>query len=84
MLRVGWALHGSASLIGTGRYNAHFVVYNSIILEAKAVNAIIDDFIKVTLNYLRVSKLNLGLIANFGEPSFKYKRVIFDSRLNPA
>jgi len=58
------------------RYNADFVVYDSIILEAKAVSAIIDDFIRVTVNYLKASELHLGIIANFGEASFKYKRVI--------
>ena len=58
------------------RYNADFVVYDSIILEAKAVSAIIDDFIRKTVSYLKVSELHLGIIANFGEASFKYKRVV--------
>jgi GxxExxY protein len=58
------------------KYNADFVVYNSIILEAKAVDSIIDRFISITINYLKVSKLNLGIIANFGERSFKYKRIV--------
>ncbi len=58
------------------RYNADFVVYDSIILEAKAVAAIIDDFIRKTISYLKVSELHLGIIANFGETSFKYKRVV--------
>ena len=58
------------------RYDADFVVYNAIILEAKAVKAIIDDFLGITINYLKASNLNLGIIANFGEKSFKYKRVI--------
>ena len=59
------------------RYNADFVVYNSIILEAKAVSTIIADFINITINYLKISGLNLGVIANFGERSFTYKRVVF-------
>jgi len=42
----------------------------------KAVNGIIDEFIKQTINYLAVSKCKLGLIVNFGEDSFKYKRVV--------
>jgi GxxExxY protein len=59
------------------RYNADFVVYNSIILEAKAVSTIIADFITTTINYLKISGLKLGVIANFGERSFTYKRVVF-------
>jgi GxxExxY protein len=58
------------------RYNADFVVYDSIILEAKAVSSIIDEFVRITLNHLKVSGLNLGIIANFGESSFKYRRVV--------
>lgn len=58
------------------KFFADFVVFDSIILEVKAVNGIIDEFIKQTLNYLAVSKCKLGLIANFGEDSFKYKRIV--------
>jgi GxxExxY protein len=58
------------------KYYADFVLYNNIILEIKAVNGIIDEFVKQTLNYLAVSKCKLGLIVNFGEESLKYKRVV--------
>jgi len=60
------------------RYNADFVVYDSIILEAKAVSAIIDDFVRKTVSYLKVSRLKLGIIANFGESSFRFRRVVFE------
>ena len=59
------------------KYKADFIVYNAIILEAKAVSAIIEDFVKITINYLKVSGLKLGIIGNFGERSFKYRRVVF-------
>jgi len=57
-------------------YNADFIVYESIILEIKCCSRIIDEHIKVTLNYLSVSNLKLGIIINFGEDSLKYKRLI--------
>ena len=59
------------------RYKADFVVYDSIILEATAVSSIIDRFIAITINYLKASGVKLGIIANFGERSFKYKRIVF-------
>jgi len=59
------------------KYNVDFVVYNSIILEAKAVSSIIDRFVAITISYLKASGLHLGIIANFGEISFKYKRIVF-------
>ena len=58
-------------------YNVDFVVYNAIILEAKAVKTLIDEFVGITLNYLKVSDLHLALLCNFGEKSFKYRRLIF-------
>lgn len=57
-------------------YNADFIVYENIILEIKCCSRIIDEHIKVTLNYLSVSNLKLGIIINFGEDSLKYKRLI--------
>lgn len=58
------------------KYYADFMVYNNIILEVKAVKGIVDEFIKLTLNYLAASKCKLGIIVNFGEESLKYKRLI--------
>jgi GxxExxY protein len=58
-------------------YYADFFVFNEIILEVKAQNAIADEFYKLTINYLAASRKTLGLIVNFGENSLKYKRVIF-------
>ena len=59
------------------RYPADFVIYDSIILEVKAMPMIINNFVLQTLNYLKASGIRLGIIANFGESSFKSKRVVF-------
>jgi len=58
------------------KFNADFTVYDKIILEVKARDSIIDDNIKQTLNYLTITKYKLGIIANFGELSFKHKRIV--------
>jgi GxxExxY protein len=58
-------------------YKADFIVYGSIILEVKASSMIINGFVKQTINYLKASGLQLGIIANFGEQSFASKRVVF-------
>jgi len=57
-------------------YNADFVVSQKIILEIKAIECLTDSHIKLTLNYLAVSKLKLGLLVNFGEDSLTYKRMV--------
>lgn len=58
------------------KFYADFVVMESIILEVKAVNKIIDEHIKQTLNYLALSKCKLALIANFGNSSYEFKRLV--------
>lgn len=58
------------------KYIADFVVYNEIIFEVKAISQLTNSDIKQTLNYLASSKNKLGLLANFGENSLKYKRII--------
>jgi GxxExxY protein len=57
-------------------YYSDFVVFDEIILEIKAIQQLSSSEIKQTLNYLAASKNKLGLLVNFGEDSFKYKRII--------
>ncbi|HYV54974.1 MAG TPA: GxxExxY protein [Chitinophagaceae bacterium] len=59
------------------KYFADFVVFNSIILEVKATPVIINPFVYQTINYLKASGIKLGIIANFGNKSLGYKRVVF-------
>jgi GxxExxY protein len=58
------------------RYRADFVVFDKMLLEAKAVECLTDAHVKQVLNYLAASKLKLGLLVNFGEDSLVYKRVV--------
>lgn len=59
------------------RYYAAFIIHDSIILEVKASYMIVNNFVTQTINYLKASGLQLGIIANFGEKSFSSKRVVF-------
>lgn len=58
------------------RYFADFMVLDKIVLEAKAVECLIESHVKQTLNYLAAAKLKLGLLVNFGEDSLNWKRVV--------
>ena len=44
---------------------ADFVCYNSILIEIKAVNKILDIHKAQILNYLKATNLKLGLLMNF-------------------
>jgi GxxExxY protein len=65
-------------------YFADFVVWDKILFEAKAVERLTDAHIKQVLNYLAVSKLELGLLVNFGADSLEWKRVIRSQKAKPA
>jgi GxxExxY protein len=63
-------------------YHADFVVWNKILFEGKAAEKLTDACTKQVLNYLAVSKLQLGLLVNFGGDSLEWKRVVL-SRQKP-
>jgi len=63
------------------KFYADFVVYDKIILEAKAVSGIADEFVAQAINYLKVSNNKLVLIVNFGELRLNSKRIVLESKL---
>jgi GxxExxY protein len=63
-------------------YRADFVVWDKILFEAKAVEMLTEAHVKQALNYLAASKLELGLLVNFGADSLEWKRVVL-SRQKP-
>ena len=58
------------------KYIADFVCYGKIVLETKAVKELCDNHRAQIINYLKATKMKLGLLVNFGEPSLKYERFI--------
>jgi len=53
-----------------------FVCFGKIVLELKAVSELTDIHLCQIFNYLKASKLRLGLLVNFGETSLIFKRFI--------
>jgi GxxExxY protein len=60
-------------------YRADFVCYESVILELKALKAITGVEEAQLLNYLKATRLERGLLLNFGSPSLQFKRFIFSN-----
>ena len=58
---------------------ADFVVYGKIILEIKAVSYLVNQHLSQTLNYLKATDTRLGLVVNFGNVKFQYRRVLNSS-----
>jgi GxxExxY protein len=58
-------------------YKADIVCYDRIILELKAVNNLLPEHSAQLFNYLRATKINLGLLVNFGHyPGVEIKRIV--------
>ncbi len=59
------------------KYVADFVCFDQIILELKVLPKITNIEVAQLLNYLKITKTKLGLLANFGSaPRLEWKRYI--------
>jgi GxxExxY protein len=59
-----------------GEFYPDIIVDDKVILELKAVEKINDIHKAQILNYLKVTKLKLGLILNFSKEKLEYERII--------
>jgi GxxExxY protein len=66
--------------IGTRR--ADFVVEGKVLIEMKAISEITDVHYAQSLNYLKIYKLEVGLLINFGSKSLTFKRLVYTPKLN--
>ncbi|MBC7848880.1 MAG: GxxExxY protein [Chitinophagaceae bacterium] len=57
-------------------FTVDFLVYDSLVVEIKAVSELIDIHKAQTLNYLKATNAAVGLVINFGELDLKFKRII--------
>lgn len=58
-------------------YKPDFICYEKIIVELKATTAFADDHRSQVHNYLKATKLQLGLLVNFGSyPNVEIERII--------
>jgi GxxExxY protein len=62
-----------------GQYRADLIVESKVVVEVKAGRAIDSSHNAQVLNYLKASKLEVGLLLNFG-PSAEFKRIVLTRR----
>ena len=66
-----------------GDYHADLLVDNRLIIELKAAKALADEHVAQILGYLRSSRVEHGLLINFGAPKFEIKKYAL-SRIGEA
>ena len=64
--------------VEVGQYIADIVVNDSVLLELKATRQLTSDHEAQLLNYLKATKMEVGLLLNFG-PKAEVKRKILDN-----
>ena len=64
--------------IGTRR--ADFVVERKVLVELKAIIEMNDVHLAQALNYLKVYKLEVGLLINIGSKSLTFKRLVLTQK----
>ena len=57
-----------------GEYKADLLVEGCLVVELKAAKAIADEHVAQILGYLRASKMEHGLLVNFGGAKFEIKK----------
>jgi GxxExxY protein len=59
------------------KFKDDFICYDKIVLELKAVIALADEHRAQVQNYLRATKMKLGLLVNFSHyPKLEYERIV--------
>jgi GxxExxY protein len=62
-----------------GDYYADIIVNNTVVLELKAAEYIIDQFENQLLNYLKGTDCEVGLLLNFGKKP-EFRRKIYENK----
>ena len=62
-----------------GDYYTDIIVNNTIILELKAADYIVEEFENQLLNYLKGTDCEIGLLLNFGKKP-EFKRKIYENK----
>lgn len=65
-----------------GDYNADLIVENIIAVELKAIEYLVEENEHQLINYLKATKIEVGLLLNFGKKP-QVKRKIFDNDKKP-
>ena len=64
------------------QFKADFICFDKVLVELKALAKLSGKEAAQVMNYLKVSKIEKGLLINFGTYSLEYKRFIWQEGRN--
>jgi GxxExxY protein len=62
--------------VEVGEFIPDLIIFGSVIVDAKVIDRITDHERGQMLNYLRITKLRVGLILNFNDARLEFVRVV--------
>jgi len=62
--------------VEVGEFVPDLIVFGSVIVDAKVIDRITDHERGQMLNYLRITKLRVGLILNFKHARLEWERIV--------
>ena len=63
-----------------GEYIPDLIAYGKVVVDAKCIDKITDHERGQMLNYLRITRLPVGLILNFKHAKLEYERIVLSNR----
>lgn len=62
--------------VSVGKYIPDLIVYGQVVVDTKTIERITDHERGQMLNYLRITKLPIGLLLNFKHGRLEYERIV--------
>jgi GxxExxY protein len=62
--------------VPVGEFIPDLIAFGSVIVDTKVIDRITDLERGQMLNYLRITKLRVGLILNFKKPKLEFERIV--------
>jgi GxxExxY protein len=61
-----------------GEYVPDLIAFNAVVVDAKVIEAITDHEREQMINYLRITRMNVGVILNFRRSKLEWERIVLE------